>query len=73
MDNLTAAAPEMLEALESCLRWMEYTIPRLKGACPFCKQTVDMGGLNWGGPIGKARDSIAKAKGVVRADHSDRY
>lgn len=44
---------ELLEALQSCVEWMEFTIPRL---------APNTDRLNWGGPIGKARDAIAKAK-----------
>jgi hypothetical protein len=61
--QLIAAAPELLLALQGCLEWMDFTIPRLKGHCPHCKETVDAGGLNWGGPIHKARTAIAKAIG----------
>lgn len=57
--RLIAAAPEMLEALESCFKWMEFTITELSGH----KQGARM---NWGGPVSKARAAIAKAKGVDR-------
>ena len=61
--RLIAAAPEMLEAVKACLEWMEYTIPHLKTNCPHCRGVVDAGGLNWGGPIKKARAAIALAEG----------
>jgi tRNA G26 N,N-dimethylase Trm1 len=54
---------EMLTALQSCLAWMEHTIPKLHATCPHCEGRVDVGGLNWGGPINKARTAIANAYG----------
>jgi hypothetical protein len=53
---LIAAAPDLLAAVESCLEWMEFTIPRL-GTTP----TGSIERMNWGGPIGRARDAIRKA------------
>ena len=57
--RLIAAAPELLEACKSMLDWMEFTIPRL-GTTP----TGSIERKNWGGPISKARDAIAKAEGT---------
>lgn len=51
--RLIAAAPELLEALRSCLEWMEFTIPKLN--------ETNTHRMNWGGPISKARTAIAKA------------
>lgn len=52
----------LLEACESMLDWMEWTIPRLKGKCPYCQGDIDRGRLNWGAPLYKARTAIAKCK-----------
>jgi hypothetical protein len=60
---LCSLAPEAIKALAACLEWMEFTIPRLKGKCPHCAGTVDRGGLNWGGPISKARAILARLEG----------
>ncbi len=46
----------LLAALQSCVEWMEFTIPRL--------HTTPSGSierLNWAGPISKAKDAIAYA------------
>lgn len=51
--RLIAAAPELLEALRSCLEWMEFTIPKLN--------ETNTHRMNWGGPISKARAAISKA------------
>jgi hypothetical protein len=55
---------EMKAALEGCVEWMEFTIPtlpKLSSKCPHCQKPVGISGMNWGGPISKARDSIAKS------------
>jgi hypothetical protein len=56
--RLIAAAPDLLKACESMLDWMEFTIPRL-GKTP----SGSIERMNWGGPISRARDAIAKATG----------
>lgn len=55
-------AADPLTALESCVEWMEQTIPQLKCKCPHCHGEVLASGLNWGGPLGKARAAIAKLR-----------
>lgn len=46
----------LVEALEGCVKWMEFTIEQL--------QTHNQGDrLNWGGPISKARAALTRAKG----------
>ena len=52
--RLMAASPELLEALQATLEWMEFTIEQLAGH--------DKGArLNYGGPLSKARAAIKKA------------
>jgi hypothetical protein len=47
---------DLVAALRSTLEWMEFTIPNLK--------TYKVSeGMNWGGPIAKARAALAKAEG----------
>lgn len=47
---------ELIEALQSCLEWMEFTILNLD------RYKVPHR-LNWGGPIGRARQALANATG----------
>jgi hypothetical protein len=48
---------ELVAALESCLEWMEFIIPRLN--------TSNTHRMNWGGPIHKTRTILAKVKGTA--------
>jgi hypothetical protein len=62
VNSLTA---ELLVALKATLEWMEHTIPQLHATCPHCDKRVDVGGMNWGGPISKARAAIAHAESGI--------
>ena len=54
--RLYKAAPDLLEACESMLEWMEFTIPRMKGHTEV---------MNWGGPISKARAAPFHPPGLL--------
>jgi hypothetical protein len=58
-DTLKAQRDALEGGLKSCLEWMEFTIPCLHATCPHCHKLVNVGGLNWGGPINKARTALA--------------